>query len=485
MEGEAVHPAAKSLRSNGAANAMQHSARPSVTAIAVMPTHMAWTLSDPAETTPTDAPIIANPAGATSTLVVHTPGKRSLLYRQWTEEEDKLLVDSVSQLGAARWVFVAQCVPNRNGKQCRERWFNHLCPEVRSGGWSAEEDQLIDEGVSEMGMRWSEIAKRLPGRTDNAIKNRYHSNDRQRRRANVRLEKMALKATLKATPKATVARAKPVPVVKASKETAVVECAKLDLGGAAELDGDEGEGSEVNLSRVVVIETVESMSSSIARPPRQPARMWTPEEDEMLRVAMAAPGAPQTWSAIAAQVPGRIGKQCRERWLQHLCPQVNNGAWTEEEDRLIAEGLEELGPRWSEIVKMLPGRTDNAIKNRYHATQRHARMAADTESGVRARKRPRARDITIDDDDALLVLGARFAKPPSPTHHETGRAKLATDVEHLAVAALIDLEQSSHVPNGDGCSPLRSSGSWSPSSGSSFSGGEAPEEPMMLRAVEA
>ena len=51
------------------------------------------------------------------------------------------------------------------GKQCRERWFNHLCPEVKKGEWTPEEDELITIGVKELGTKWSEIVKRLPGRT--------------------------------------------------------------------------------------------------------------------------------------------------------------------------------------------------------------------------------------------------------------------------------------------------------------------------------
>ncbi|EOD11048.1 hypothetical protein EMIHUDRAFT_76882, partial [Emiliania huxleyi CCMP1516] len=102
--------------------------------------------------------------------------------KPWTEEEDRALVAAVQKYGPCRWSVIATSISTgRVGKQCRERWNNHLCPNVKKSGWLEEEDQAILSGVAAMGTRWCEIIKspRLSGRTDNSIKNRFYSLQRR------------------------------------------------------------------------------------------------------------------------------------------------------------------------------------------------------------------------------------------------------------------------------------------------------------------
>lgn len=120
-------------------------------------------------------------------------GRRSA---SWTAEEDAKLVELVKKESATppsitaskTWSRVAAQLTNRTGKQCRERYLNQLKPGIRRDPWSPEEERILRETHAQIGNKWVAIANRLPGRTDNCVKNHWNSMLRKRKRREAALK---------------------------------------------------------------------------------------------------------------------------------------------------------------------------------------------------------------------------------------------------------------------------------------------------------
>lgn len=140
--------------------------------------------------------------------------------KSWSEEEDKVLENLTNAQGTKAWSVISKEINNifhngesfRKGKQCRERYFNHINPNLKKGDWEEREDLYILEMQSANGNKWSEIAKSLPGRNENQVKNRWKS----------------LKAKVKAEKKYNESPVQPIPI-SISPPTAFITY-KLDPG---------------------------------------------------------------------------------------------------------------------------------------------------------------------------------------------------------------------------------------------------------------
>ena len=117
-------------------------------------------------------------ADPSSSTFIMTPHKRG----PWSPGEDSYLLQLVHTQGAHNWVRISHLIRTRSPKQCRERFHQNLKPTLNHEPITPEEGILIERLVTEMGKRWAEIARRLDGRSDNAVKNWWNGGMNRRRR---------------------------------------------------------------------------------------------------------------------------------------------------------------------------------------------------------------------------------------------------------------------------------------------------------------
>jgi hypothetical protein len=212
----------------------------------------------------------------------------------WKDDEDIKLKAAAQTHGGKDWVAIAALVPGRTKKQCQKRWRNALDPSIDgvngcTGTWKEDEDIKLKGAVQQLGDKdWVAIAKLVPGRTKMQCWSRWHN------------------------------------------------------------------------AWDPIIDRVNGCTGT-----------WKEDEDIKLNAAVQKHGG-KNWAAISALVPGRTKKQCCNRWHDVLEPGIDRvngctGTWKEDEDIKLKDAVQKHGDKnWVVIAALVPGRTKKQCRNRWH-----------------------------------------------------------------------------------------------------------------------
>jgi hypothetical protein len=154
-----------------------------------------------------------------------------------------------------------------------------------------------------------------------------------------------------------------------------------------------------------------------------PKTKFTPAEDEILMGVVDELG-PDDWQMISRRLPGRNARQCRDRWLNYLSPEVVNGPWTPAEEDLLLAKFREFGTSWKHIATFFPSRTDINIKSRWQLMQRRVKkQATQTSVPIPAMAPPPAPQPLPMVSSQPLPFSFQGSQPRAPPATETAPEK--------------------------------------------------------------
>ncbi|OHS94659.1 Myb-like DNA-binding domain containing protein [Tritrichomonas foetus] len=119
--------------------------------------------------------VLSNIPAIPQTILMQSLMKGATSRRNFTKEEDQWLNYLVDRFGTKNWNQIAEYMPLRNARQCKERFLSYLSPNINLNPWTAEEDALLIKMFKEYGPKWVKISKSFDGRSDNNLKNRWYT----------------------------------------------------------------------------------------------------------------------------------------------------------------------------------------------------------------------------------------------------------------------------------------------------------------------
>jgi hypothetical protein len=256
--------------------------------------------------------------------------------RPFPADEDEVIMKDRGADPSGPWTEIARRLPGRSAQECTQRWIHSLATEIRSEPWTPEEDLLLVEKINDIGWSWEVIRYWFNGRSEDDIKSRWY-------------ESLQFEAVYDGK-RFILAR------TDSSRTTRCPKEASLSIV-------DEEKRPDVADAPLTSSKPAPEQGLRTLGIRRHP---FTEDEDAVILTARR-PGFSKAWSDIAKRLPGRTARQCRDRWLNYLSPEIASEPWTPEEDQLLVEKINEMGDHWTWMTPFFNARSENDIKGRWYS----------------------------------------------------------------------------------------------------------------------